>query len=89
MTILLALLGFAPADTQAKCPPVIAWGLLLTACWYAANVVEWAAWLAPVLSVYFRTLGVLAVALLVQGFVRAIVWRDGFSWSGWLRERIK
>ena len=89
MTTLLALLGFAPSETQARIPPVIAWGLLLTACWFAAVVVEWAAWLAPGLSVYFRTLGVLASALLVQGFVRTIVWRDGFSWSGWLRERIK
>ena len=89
MSIVLALFGFAPSETQARIPPVLSWGLLLTACYFAAVVIEWAAWLMPVASVYFRTVGVLATALLVQGFVRAIFWRDGFSWSGWLRERIK
>ena len=89
MTVLLALLGFAPTEGQAKWPPAIAWGGLITACYYAATIVEWLAWLMPIASVYFRTVGVLAVALLVQGFVRLVLFRDGLSWSGWIRERVK
>lgn len=89
MNIVLALFGFGPSETQARWPPVIAWGLLITACWYAANIVEWLARLMPVASVYFRTIGVLAVALLLHSFYRAVFHRDGLSWGGWMRERIK
>lgn len=89
MSIVLALLGFAPSETQAKYPPVLAWLLLGGVCYGAAWIVEGAARLMPVLSVYFRTVGVLAVALLVQAFVRFLIYRDSLSWSGWLRERLK
>lgn len=89
MTVLLALFGFAPSETQAKYPPVLAWLLLGGACYGAAWIVEAAARLMPVLSVYFRTVGVLAVALLVQGFVRFLCFRDSLSWTGWLKERLK
>jgi hypothetical protein len=89
MIVLLALFGFAPAETQAKWPPALAWLLLLVTCYYAAVVVEWAAWLMPVVSVYFRTVGVLAVAVLLHGLYRAVFHRDALSWSGWLRERVK
>ena len=89
MTFLLALFGFAPTETQAKIPPILAYGLLVTACYFAAWIVDQLAGLMPVFSVYFRTVGVLATALLVQGFVRAVFFRDGYSWSGWLREKMQ
>lgn len=89
MSIILALFGFAPSETQAKWPPALAWLGLLAACYGAAWIVEAAARLLPVLSVYFRTLGVFAVALLAHSVYRAVVHRDGLSWGGWLRERIK
>lgn len=89
MTILLALLGFAPTETQAKWPPVVAWLGLLTACYFAAWIVETLAGFMPVLSVYFRTIGVLAVALVLHGLYRVVVHHDSLSWSGWMRERVK
>lgn len=89
MAVLLALLGFAKSEDQAKYPPAVAWGLLVLASYYAATIIEWAAWLMPVASVYFRTIGVLAVALLAHGMYRAVFHRDALSWSGWMRERVK
>lgn len=89
MSIILALLGFASSETQAKWPPAIAWFALLATCYGSAWIVEWAARLLPVLSVYFRMLGMLAIFLLAHSMYRAIVHRDGYSWGGWLREWIK
>jgi len=89
MNVLLALLGFAPTETQAKVPPALGWFGLIAACYASAWIVEFVAQLAPVLSVYFRTIGLFAIALLGHGMYRAVVHRDGLSWSGWLRERLK
>lgn len=89
MSVLLALLGFASSETQAKWPPALAWFGLLTGCYYAAWIVEALAAFMPVLSIYFRTVGFLAVALCAHSLYRGIVHRDGLSFGGWLREKIK
>lgn len=90
MDIVLALFGFAPTEAQAKYPPVIAWLILAAGAYGVAWVLDWVAWLlGPVLSPYLRVPGVICVALVVQGFVRLLLFRDSLSWSGWLRERIK
>ena len=88
MSILLALVGFAPTETQARYPPALAWLGLCVAAYGTAWIVESISRLMPVLSVYFRTLGVVAVALVAQGIVRSIFFRDGLSWSGWIRELV-
>lgn len=85
MTMWLALLGFAPTETQAKYPPVLGWVALVVGGYFTAWVIELVSWLAPALSVYFRTIGVIAVALLVQAVIRSVFARDSLSWSGWLR----
>jgi len=89
MTVLLGLFGFASTETQARIPPVGAWLLLGFAAYGTAWIIEGLSRLMPVLSVYFRTLGVLATAMLAQSIVRTILFRDGLSWSGWIRERVK
>jgi nucleoside permease NupC len=90
MTILLALLGFAPAADQQRIPPVLAWLTLGAGAYFIGWVLDVIAWLiGSTLSPYLRVPGVICTALVVQGFVRLLLFRDNLSWSGWLRERIK
>lgn len=90
MNVLLALLGFAPTETQARIPPVLAWLVLGAGAYFVGWVLDAVAWLiGPTFSPYLRVPGVVCVALVVQGFVRLLLFRDSMSWSGWLRERIK
>lgn len=90
MTVLLALLGFAPTADQQRVPPVV--GLLLVAgsAYGVAWVLDAIAWLVgPTLSPYLRVPGIICTALVAQAFVRFLVFRDGLSWGGWFRERLK
>ncbi|HYE92544.1 MAG TPA: hypothetical protein VEA38_16060 [Terriglobales bacterium] len=90
MTILLALLGFAPTADQQRIPPVLAYLLLGAAAYGVGYVLDIVAWLVgPTLSPYLRIPGVLAVALVAHSIYRLVVHRDGLSWGGWLRERLK
>lgn len=82
---LLALLGFAPTETQVNRPPILAWLGLCVVAYGTAWIIEGIARLMPVASVYFRTVGVIATALLVQSIVRSVFYHDSLSWSGWLR----
>jgi len=90
MTFLLALLGFAPTADQQRIPPI--GGLLAVAgsAYGVAWVLDAIAWLlGPTLSPYLRVPGIICTALVVQSFVRFLVYRDGYSWAGWFRERLK
>lgn len=87
---LLALVGFAPTETQATRPPLLAYLLLILAAYFAATIVEWVAgFLGPRWSVYMRTVGVVSTAFLFHGLYRGIVHQDDWSWGGYLRKQLQ
>lgn len=90
MTMLLALLGFAPTADQQRIPPILAYVVLGAGAYFVGWVLDLVAWLVgPALSPYLRVPGVLCVALVAHAFYRFVVHRDGLSFGGWLRERLK
>ena len=87
---IIALFGFAPTDTQATRPPLLAYLLLILSAYFAANIVEWVAGiLGTRWSVYLRTVGVVSTALVFHGLYRGIIHRDDWSWGGYLKKQLQ
>ena len=91
-SILLALFGFAPSDRQAKVPPIFAYMAVFPAMYFAAPVGSWLLAVARALHPHVEW-GVIAVAtvstaFVLQGLVRVLVFRDTWSWLGWIRRTL-
>ena len=89
---LLALFGFAPGDTQSRVPPIFAYMAVFPAMYFAAPVGSWLLAVARVLHPHVEW-GVIAVAtvstaFVVQGLIRVLVFRDTWSWLGWIRRTL-
>lgn len=83
---LLALVGFAKSEEQAKTPPLLAYLGLIVAAYFAATIVEWMATLLGTRwSIYLRTVGLVSTLLVAHALYRAVVHRDDLAWGGWIR----
>lgn len=88
--VILALFGFAPAEVQAKIPPVFGYMSIFPLAYFASPV---GSHILRVAREYFHPAvewGLIAVALVSsvlvwQGFLRVVFFRDTRSWLGGIR----
>ena len=85
---ILALLGFAPRDVQMRVPPLAGFLVAGLIWWYFAAVSTFAMRLLGPYGSYAIMASTVSLVFVVQGFVRVVVFRDGWSWNGSFRNAL-
>ena len=88
----VALFGFAPAEVQSRVPPLFAYLGIFPLVYFASPIASKLLEVARALSMYVEwgliALALFSVAMVVQGLIRVVAFRDTWSWMGWLRRVI-